>query len=42
MAIKEKERERERWREKKKKAVYTATPVARGWAGAIFEVTPSF
>ena len=24
------------------KAGYTATPVACGWAGAIFEVTPSF
>ena len=24
------------------KARYTATPVARGWAGAVFEVTSSF
>ena len=26
----------------KNKAGYTATPVARGWAGVIFEVTKAF
>ena len=34
-----KEREREKKEGRKNKAGYTATPVACGWAGAIFEVT---
>ena len=29
-------------KKKKNKAGYTATPVARGWAGAVIEVTRSF
>ena len=29
-------------KKKKNKAVYTATPIACGWAGAIIEVTGSF
>ena len=31
-----------RLRKKKNRAGYTATEVARGWAGAIFEVTRAF